>query len=219
MAATVVVAPWLRPQETFTLPRIDGWISQRYANVPAWVNVWENDLPSARSPESQLPSPAVQVWVTLSLLVVVTLVPTVTRRTAGEKAKFSIVICAVGRGAVVVVVGAFVVGGDVVADAAVVEGGGGGWVAAVADVATTEVDEASTVDAADDVGELEDVEDVEELPEVDELETEATVSVVSSSDEQAAATSVSSARSTTHRRRSPSTPVISSPPPVTGRPP
>ncbi len=46
------------------------------------------DLPEGRSPESNVLSVAVQVWVALSWLVTVTVVPDLTVRAAGVNAKF-----------------------------------------------------------------------------------------------------------------------------------
>ena len=59
------------------------------------MKVKEKDFPWARSPESNVPSLAVQVWVELSLLVTVTVAPTGTFRLDGEKAKFWMVMAKV----------------------------------------------------------------------------------------------------------------------------
>ncbi len=52
------------------------------------VKVKVKDLPEGRSPESNILSVAVQVWVALSWLVTVTVVPDLTVRAAGVNAKF-----------------------------------------------------------------------------------------------------------------------------------
>jgi hypothetical protein len=113
------------PYETVTVPRIEGWISQKKANVPAVVNVWENDAPWLSVPESHDPSDPVHVWAATSSLVAVTRAPGAMRVTAGENAKSSMVIraaCAVTT----VVVGAAVVEAAVVGAA----GAGAVWAAA-----------------------------------------------------------------------------------------
>jgi hypothetical protein len=81
------------------------------------VNVKLNEAPGARGPELNAPPVAVQVCVTVSLFVTVTVDPTGTDMLAGLKANPEMVIAAWTRGIVVVVVGA--AGGWVV-------GGGGG---------------------------------------------------------------------------------------------
>ncbi len=103
--------------------------------MPGCVNVKLKDAPGAKGPELKAPPVAVQVCVTLSSFVTVTVDPSGTDTLDGLKAKLEMVIAMWAGGAVVVVVGG---------------GGGGGWVVVGGagggcDVAGGEVDAARGV--------------------------------------------------------------------------
>jgi hypothetical protein len=97
---------------------------QWYGKVPVWLNWKENVLPTARLPLSKTPLLDVTVWVVLSLLVQITVVPALTCRLEGWKDMLAMETPAVpGVGvAVTAVVGVAVaaVVGVGVADAAIV---------------------------------------------------------------------------------------------------
>jgi hypothetical protein len=71
---------------TLTVPTMPGWIVQWYWNVPADENVLEKVAPAAIEPEFQAPPSAVEVCVTVSLFVHVTVPPTETAIGFGAKA-------------------------------------------------------------------------------------------------------------------------------------
>ena len=77
----------------------------RYPNVPGCVNVKLNDDPGANGPELNAPPVAVQVCVTVSLFVTVTVDPSGTDTLDGLKAKFEMLIATCTGGTVVVVAG------------------------------------------------------------------------------------------------------------------
>ncbi len=79
---------------TTIVPDINGWILHWYGNVPVVVNTSAKVAPGLRTPESQTPVVLVVVWATVSLLVHVTVVPTVTVSTCGENAKLAMVTAA-----------------------------------------------------------------------------------------------------------------------------
>jgi hypothetical protein len=70
---------------TTTVPFMNGWIAQMYANVPAVVNVCEPLWPVFSVPVLKLPSLAVAVWGCLPLFVHVIVSPTWTVIDPGEK--------------------------------------------------------------------------------------------------------------------------------------
>jgi hypothetical protein len=86
-------------------------------NVPGAANVCDERPFWARLPESQAPLSDVHVWVVLSRLVAVTVVPAATLSTGGLKLKFWMVSALVPAGG-----GAAVVGGEVVVGAGPVAG-------------------------------------------------------------------------------------------------
>jgi hypothetical protein len=57
---------------------MNGWIRQKYVNVPACVNVWEALVPFWSSPVSKLPLLAVAVWALGPWFVQVIVSPTCT---------------------------------------------------------------------------------------------------------------------------------------------
>ncbi len=69
------------------MPFIDGWIEQMYGKLPAWSNV-ALKVPSVSNRPLDLGPPAwnVTVWGAASPFVHVTVVPTLTSRSAGTKA-------------------------------------------------------------------------------------------------------------------------------------
>ena len=69
------------------------------------MKVWLKEAPVPRLAEVQLPSDAVTVWLALSWLVQVTVVPTLTVRVAGAKANPEIEIFAVLAGGLGLLVG------------------------------------------------------------------------------------------------------------------
>jgi hypothetical protein len=69
---------------------IEGWTEQWYGYDPALLNVKVNVAPGATDGLWNAPLSLVTVWATLSLLVHVTVSPTLTVRSAGANAKFAI---------------------------------------------------------------------------------------------------------------------------------
>ena len=103
------------------------WIVQRYPYVPGCVNVKLKDDPGANGPELNAPPVAVQVCVTVSLFVTVTVDPTGMDTPDGLKAKLEMLIATCMGGTVVVGGGG---GGCVVVGGGGAGFAGGGWVAA-----------------------------------------------------------------------------------------
>jgi hypothetical protein len=85
---------------TTTVPVMNGWISQWYANDPAARMVIVRE-PLTKTPVSQVPLFAVEVCETLSLFVQVTVSPTLTVTLLGTNEKFLIDTAALAAAALV----------------------------------------------------------------------------------------------------------------------
>ena len=81
----------LLPAFTLTVPFMNGCGVQMYWKVPAVSKVAERLLPLPKVPVSKLPSSAVAEWATSSVLLQVTVSPTLIATDFGENAKSSIV--------------------------------------------------------------------------------------------------------------------------------
>ena len=73
---------------TTTVPFMNEWMLQWYANVPALVNVNEREAPAVITPVSHVPVSEVDVWLNASRFVHVTVSPTLIVVAAGANAEF-----------------------------------------------------------------------------------------------------------------------------------